>query len=667
MMQLSPAILPEQNAHILLKSAFELCQGNPDKTFAAIQKSVSTLNPELAAQTTFLLGKTFYQQNHLSQALSALDKALEYCKKCQDKPLLLEIYLFLGQTLRDLGKFEEATKNLELSLELAKKLKSPEAEVEASILIATINYLQGQSSMALKYLKVCLPIAEKHQFNEKIARIYNNLGSNYCTLGLYADALESLKKAGFLIHQYTPQSRHQVSNLINVGQVYLAMGNIKNAEVFYTQAYHLSLKINDILFQSVSINNLADLHLQSQDYEAAKKGYQEGLALAKKESLKQHEFYNLFGLGQVHFALNLYQESLEFHFAGLTLAREIGDLQCEIDIHLHIVKNYSALERYSEALGVLAEVQAMDLTNYPKATSEIHRLYAEIYVHQKDYEKAFHHHQTYHTLKIDSLSEETNQKTRELSIQFEVEQAHQKAEDYRVRTEIEHTARQIAEHEVSERTQELEDTRIEIVNRLAMAGEYRDDATGEHTRRVGRNAAIIAYMLGWPEEEVQLIFYAARLHDVGKIGIRDAILLKPDKLTAEEMEMMRSHTAKGAGILSGGQSKLLQLAEEIALCHHERWDGTGYPNKLSETDIPQSARIVAVADVLDALTHQRVYKEAWSLEDALTEIKKQSGTHFDPLMVEIALRAFTQQEVIHQLNDSDWKSFYSNLDTLLQF
>ena len=208
-----------------------------------------------------------------------------------------------------------------------------------------------------------------------------------------------------------------------------------------------------------------------------------------------------------------------------------------------------------------------------------------------------------------------------------------------MRTEIEHTARQIAENEVQDRTNELEDTRIEIVNRLAMAGEYRDDATGEHTRRVGRNAAIIAYMLGSPEEEVQLIFYAARLHDVGKIGIRDSILLKPDKLTPEEMVMMRSHTAKGAGILSGGQSKLLQMAEEIALSHHEKWDGTGYPHKLSETDIPLTARIVAVADVLDALTHQRVYKEAWSLEDALAEIKNQSGIHFDPLIVEIALRA----------------------------
>ena len=534
-------------------------------------------------------------------------------------------------------------------------------------MLATIKYFQGQSSMALKYLKTCLPIAEKHQFNEKIARIYNNMGSNYCTLGLYADALESLKKAGFLIHQYLPQSRHQAINLINVGQVYIAMGNIKNAAVFYTQAYHLSLKINDILFQSASINNLADLHLQNQNYDDAKKKFQEGLSLAKKESLKQHEINNLLGLGQVYFALNLYQESLDFHFAGLTLARAIGDLHCEIDILLHIVQNHSALEKYSEALGVLAEVQNMDLENYPKASYEIHRLYAEIYAQQKDYEKAFYHHQTYHTLKINSINEETNQKTRELSIQFEVEQAHQKAEDYRVRTEIEHTARQIAESEVHDRTNELEDTRIEIVNRLAMAGEYRDDATGEHTRRVGRNAAIIAYMLGWSEHDVQLIFYAARLHDVGKIGIRDSILLKPDKLTPEEMVMMRSHTVKGAGILSGGQSKLLQLAEEIALCHHERWDGTGYPNKLSETDIPQSARIVAVADVLDALTHQRVYKEAWSLEDALAELKNQSGIHFDPLMVEIALRAFTQQDIIQQLNDSDWKSFYSNLDTLLQF
>ncbi len=656
-----------EHVQVLLETAFDLCKDNPEQALSVAQEAVKNADPSLAAHTLYAVGKTYYERNQLTPALDSFNDALSYSHKTTSKPLSLEIYLSLGQTLRDLGRFDEAIENLEHSLKLAKKLKSPEAEVEASILLATIKYFQGQSSMALKYLKTCLPLAEKHQFNEKIARIYNNMGSNYCTLGLYADALESLKKANTLIHKYIPQSRPHAINLINFGQVYVAMGNIKNAETMHTQAYDISLKINDVLLQSASINHLAGLHLENKNHDAAKKRFQEGLSLAKKESLKQHEINNLLGLGQTYHALNLYQESLDIDFAGLTLAREIGDLQGEIEIQLHIVKNYSALERYSEALRVLAEVQIIDLTNYPKAVYEVHQFYAEIYAQQKDYEKAFYHHQTYHTLKINSINEETNQKTRELSIQFEVEQAHQKAEDYRVRTEIEHTARQIAESEVQDRTNELEGTRIEIVNRLAMAGEYRDDATGEHTRRVGRNAAIIAYMLGWPEEEVQLIFYAARLHDVGKIGIRDSILLKPDKLTPEEMVMMRSHTAKGAGILSGGQSRLLQMAEEIALSHHEKWDGTGYPHKLSETDIPLTARIVAVADVLDALTHQRVYKDAWSLEDALAEIKNQSGLHFDPLMVEIALRAFTQQDIIQQLNDSDWKSFYSSLDTLLQF
>jgi putative two-component system response regulator len=152
----------------------------------------------------------------------------------------------------------------------------------------------------------------------------------------------------------------------------------------------------------------------------------------------------------------------------------------------------------------------------------------------------------------------------------------------------------------------------------------------------------IAEALGWPHEEVELIRRAAPLHDVGKIAIPDSILLKPGKLTAEEFEQMKTHTVLGAKMLSGGQFPLLQLAEQIALTHHERWDGNGYIG-LCEEAIPMAGRIVTVADVFDALTSKRPYKEAWTVSAAIEEIQRQSGRQFDPCVVDAFLKVVQQE------------------------
>ena len=196
---------------------------------------------------------------------------------------------------------------------------------------------------------------------------------------------------------------------------------------------------------------------------------------------------------------------------------------------------------------------------------------------------------------------------------------------------------QLLDQKVDERTAELEATQIEILERLALAAEYRDDDTGEHTKRVGRTSARIAEALGWPAADVELIGRAAPLHDVGKISISDLILLKPGKLTPEEFENMKTHTTMGAKMLSGGRFPLLQLAEQIALTHHERWDGTGYIG-LRQEAIPIAGRIVTVADVFDALTSERPYKKAWTVNEALEEIQHQSGRQFDPRVVEAFMK-----------------------------
>jgi putative two-component system response regulator len=187
----------------------------------------------------------------------------------------------------------------------------------------------------------------------------------------------------------------------------------------------------------------------------------------------------------------------------------------------------------------------------------------------------------------------------------------------------------LLEARVRERTQDLEQAQLETLQRLALAAEYRDDDTGQHTRRVGTTAGLLAKSMGWPAAQVELLLRAAPLHDVGKIGIADSILLKPSRLTTDEFVTMQQHTVIGAGMLSGSSSPWLNMAEEIALSHHERWDGQGYPNRLVGDAIPMVGRIVAVADVFDALTHERPYKTAWPAADAAAEIEAQSGKQFD--------------------------------------
>jgi putative two-component system response regulator len=208
------------------------------------------------------------------------------------------------------------------------------------------------------------------------------------------------------------------------------------------------------------------------------------------------------------------------------------------------------------------------------------------------------------------------------------------------------------EERVAERTHELEDARMEILYRLARAAEFRDDQTGRHTLRVGRIAGRIGQVLGLAADAHELIARAAPLHDIGKIGISDTILLKQGRLDVEERSAIQSHTIIGADILSGSRFALLQLAEEIALSHHERWDGGGYPLGLAGESIPISGRIVAVADVFDALTHDRPYKHAWTVREALAEIEANAGTQFDPTVVEALLRIAPEMRVLGADSDA---------------
>lgn len=203
----------------------------------------------------------------------------------------------------------------------------------------------------------------------------------------------------------------------------------------------------------------------------------------------------------------------------------------------------------------------------------------------------------------------------------------------KAREEIQHQ-RAILELKVKERTKELYDTRLEIVYRLGRAAEYRDNDTGMHIKRMSQYCVKLGRAFGLGDEDCDLILHASAMHDVGKIGIPDAILLKPGNLTPEEWEIMKNHTTIGWEILSGHDSPQLRMAETIALTHHEKWDGSGYPRRLKGEDIPLEGRIACICDVFDALISWRPYKKSWPVNEAVEEIKKGSGTQFEPMLVE---------------------------------
>ena len=193
--------------------------------------------------------------------------------------------------------------------------------------------------------------------------------------------------------------------------------------------------------------------------------------------------------------------------------------------------------------------------------------------------------------------------------------------------------------ELNQRNEDLENTRYEIINCLGRAGEYRDNETGFHVIRMSKSCHVLALAVGLDEEVALKILHASPMHDVGKIGIPDHILLKPGKLDAEEWEIMKTHAEIGAKILGNHDSELMTMARSIAQHHHEKWDGSGYPQGLKGESIPIEGRIAAICDVFDALTSPRPYKKPWSVDEAITYINEQSGSHFDPELV----RLFNQE------------------------
>lgn len=211
------------------------------------------------------------------------------------------------------------------------------------------------------------------------------------------------------------------------------------------------------------------------------------------------------------------------------------------------------------------------------------------------------------------------------------------------------------EKQVKERTNELEESKRELIRRLGLVATYRDNETGFHLARMSLLVGELAKEIGLSPKEVELLQHASTMHDIGKIAISDSILLKNGPLSNEEWVIMKTHTTKGADLLSGGESsEVLKLAEVIAISHHERWNGTGYPHGLKGEDIPFAGRLCAICDVFDALLSKRPYKREWSFEEAVAEVKKGAGGHFDPQIVNVFLSILPRiKNIVDNSDDMD--------------
>jgi putative nucleotidyltransferase with HDIG domain len=387
------------------------------------------------------------------------------------------------------------------------------------------------------------------------------------------------------IHFYT--SRAQFGLYKQKNEVVFANNSIKLTE----RVSRFARKYGDDNMLAEAQVTAAEIYLERGRLEQASTAINTALYVAQQSGLKPLEAQSLALRSQVAFAQN--QPDL-----GLELAQQ--------------------------ALEMFAEQQARP------AIARIHETLANTFKNLGRYEDAFHHLEAFHneTKRIHDQVAQNRANLMSMHLEFE-----------KTRLELEVTNRKNDELEglVSARTQELEASHVEMIERLAVAAEFRDAETGEHTKRVGDLCAEIASRLGWKPRDVELLRQAARLHDIGKIAIPDGILLKPDRLTDEERQIINTHTLQGAKMLEHGHSELVRLAHVIALTHHERWDGTGYPRGIAGQEIPMVGRIVALADVFDALTHPRPYKNAWSINEGITEIKRQSGHHFDPQVVEVFL------------------------------
>lgn len=633
---------PSPELEETLGAAEELLPDEPPEALALARQALQTAArlhiPEGQARAGRIMAEAYHRLGRMDEALEAGQEALENSASPQGR---METLRLLALLRRERGDLAQATALLAQATELARALGAPQAEADLLNQQAGLHHMQAQYPEALDKLTQALAVVQRLENRVAEANYLNNIGTLRTELGDYPQALQNFFAAYQLYQEEGHNPRNRAANLASIGNLYGEMGDYAQAGEYYDRALEIARRAEERSMEAHLLHLTGEMAHTQGHLEAAQELHQSALRLAGKRGMERLVASARLGLAQVQSARGEVARALENYAEVLEAAAQKGWRHSELEALLGLGQEHLVLGHLAQAEAYAARaLELSERSDRKKNLYQAHRLLAQISRAEGRVERAYEHLETYHHLEREVFSAESERKRRLLASHLELQRARDEAETYRQRGEVEKRAREEAQARVRQRTEELEYAQLEIVARLALAAEYRDDVTGEHTYRVGRNAALIAREMGWSEERIEVLRSAARLHDVGKIGIPDSILLKKDRLTVDEFEQMKAHTVIGSRILSGGRSRLLRMAEEIAQSHHEHYDGNGYPFGLAGDQIPLSGRIVAAADVLDALTHERPYKRAWSVREALLEIKRLSGRHFDPEVVGACLQAF---------------------------
>lgn len=551
-----------------------------------------------------------------------------------------------ARLLLDLARTHESTEPerartlVQQARALARADGDHHGEAEALYRLASLAHYDGQPGDAFALAVEARDFAMAHDVPLVLAWSLNLIGLVHTNSGNHSEALSCCLQA--LDCYRGTDHRVDEGNILNtIATIHHELGDTDRAIVNYEAAMTANAELNRPDFDAITLANVASLRAERGEYDVAIEIGERALELCRLHApgflpevlASLAESYG--GRGDFSNARVLLEASLAMLDASTVTFDDAVRAGVELAfgrVEMAAGEHANAIVHLDRALG-LAEV----IGAKPVALST-HGVLAECHKAVGDFERAVFHLERKFEVNQQMFNEGTDIRIKTLQIAHEAEEARQQAEILRLRTSE-------LEGLVEGRTTELEQFQLEALERLAILGEFRDTDTGEHTVRVGDMCAEIAHLLGQDPVWSERLRLAARLHDIGKVAIPDSILLKPGPLTPAEFEVMKTHTTVGARILSGSNSPLVRLAEEVALNHHERWDGTGYPNAVGGAEVPLSGRICAVADVFDALTSERVYKKAWSVPDAVRYIARGAGTQFDPQVVDAFLRIAEERAI----------------------
>lgn len=525
---------------------------------------------------------------------------------------------------------------------LARAQGDEAGEAEAFYRLASLAYYRGQAAEAFGVAVDARDLARKCGAVVVEVWALSLMGVVHFNAGNHTEALSCCLRG---LEQYrTTDHRVDEGNLLNtIATIHHQLGDTDRAIVTYEAALTANRQLERRDFDAITLANMAQLRAERMEYFLAVSLGESALDLSRQHA-PQFMPEVLANLGAAYASLGDQRRAAQcFDEALLILAERLSpgaEGNSTGVISVRIARGKSALAEGDLVLAeddLLIALDAAVRASVRPSQLKAHELLATVYKQLGRHQEALAHQEARFELHQDLFNQGTDLRIKTLQIAHDTEQARHQAEILRLRTnELEALVRG--------RTVDLEEYQLEAFQRLAVLAEFRDTDTGEHTIRVGDLSAEIARELGEDPNWTEQLRLAARLHDIGKVAIPDAILLKPGPLTPQEFEVMKTHTTIGHQILSGSTSLLIQLGAVVALNHHERWDGTGYPAGRVGTDIPRCGRIVTVADVFDALTSVRVYKRAWPHADAVAYITARRDTQFEPEVVDAFLAVVARRK-----------------------